>query len=89
MGRNMSAEQQNNLKNSECGRHGEKVFVCCPNTFTIDDLPTGQCGLQATDNVFGSAVATLTDFPWYGNDLLINESLNLFVQIEIDGYLFS
>lgn len=82
-------EQRNFLKSSKCDRDGRNVFVCCPSTFTIDDLPTGkQCGVQASDKSFGNERAALADFPWYEFNLSVNELLNLFAGCKINEHLF-
>lgn len=40
----LSTEQRNFLRKSQCGHDGTNPLVCCPITFTIDDLPTDNCG---------------------------------------------
>lgn len=72
----LSDEQQEFLSKSVCSRGGEPFYVCCPHTFTIDDLPSGkQCGAQVTDKIVGGEKAALSEFPWYVFDLL-RKSLN-------------
>lgn len=60
-------EQQNFLRNSECGRvGGRSVLVCCPNTLTINDLRAKeQCKVQVPDRAGDGAKNSTTDFPWY------------------------
>lgn len=50
--RDLPEEYRDFLIKSQCGRDGNKVIVCCPNTFTIDDLPE-ECGVEAGDRIVG------------------------------------
>lgn len=70
----ITMEQRTFLRNSQCGRQGSNPLVCCPNTFTIDDLPSNKlCGVQVSDKIVGGDETSINDFPWYA----FNQSMNL------------
>ena len=73
----LTTQTRNFLRNSQCGRDGSNIFVCCPNTFTINDLPTNEyCGTIA-DRIYGGVKTSIYEFPWYAIDLSINICANL------------
>lgn len=64
---NLTPEERKFLNDSQCNRDDITVNVrfCCPNTYTIDDLPSvNQCGLHVPDKIIGGVRNNLTDFPW-------------------------
>lgn len=73
----LSTEQRNFLRNSQCGREGDDILVCCPNSFTIEDLPsTKYCGTQVADKIVGGGETSINEYPWYESNLKI-KSLRL------------
>lgn len=62
----LSTEHRDFLRKSQCGRNGSNPLVCCPNTFTVDDLISDgeECGVQAADKIVGGVETSITDFPW-------------------------
>lgn len=75
---NLSPQQRNFLRNSQCGRDGANVLVCCPNTFTIKDLPE-VCGVQNPANrIFGGIETKRAEYPWYELNLSVESILKFF-----------
>lgn len=62
----LTTEERNFLRKSQCGHDGTNPLVCCPNTFTVNDLPAGQqCGSSVGDKIVGGEIASIDEFPWY------------------------
>lgn len=62
----LSREQQTFLTDSQCGYDTVYPLVCCQNTFSVDDLPSGaECIAQLGDKIVGGEIAALNEFPWY------------------------
>lgn len=59
----LTTQQRNFLRSSQCGRQGNTVLVCCPTTFTLADLPE-TCGEQIEDKIVGGEETNLVEFPW-------------------------
>lgn len=80
-------EQRAFLRNSQCGRQGNSILVCCPpKPFTMADLPQ-TCGEQVEDKVFGGEETNINELPWYVSNLLI-EIVGIFLPL-IDQNLFA
>lgn len=78
--------QQNFLTNSQCGRDGKNVLVCCPNTLTINDLrPNEQCKVQVLDKSSGGGKNSTTNFPWY--EILSIDEIEEFICIAINLFV--
>lgn len=93
----LTTEQRDFLRRSQCGREGTNPLVCCPNTFTLDDLPSNKhCGIQAEDKITGGTATSISEFPWYVFNLSIKQihsinkiSVNLFLlNLEIFCFCF-
>ena len=68
----LTTEQRDFLRKSKCGGNTTNPLVCCPNTFTVDDLPAnGTCGTFMSDRIGGQAVYP-SYFPWYEPVLTLN-----------------
>lgn len=66
----LSMERRNFWRSSQCDGDGDGIFVCCPNAFTVDDLPsTKYCGTQVADKIIGGEETSLNEFPWYEPNL--------------------
>lgn len=60
----LTTERRNFFRKSQCGVDGKNPLVCCPNTFTVNDLPKS-CGKTITDKIYGGENVDLNEFPWY------------------------
>lgn len=51
----ISNERRDFLRRSQCGTDAGKPLVCCPTTFTVDDIENAdkQCGVQVSDKIVG------------------------------------
>lgn len=49
-----TTEQQTFLRNSQCGRDGENVFVCCSNKFMISNSRDANISDGLAGNIFNS-----------------------------------
>lgn len=85
---NITTEQRTLLRSSQCGRNGDTILVCCPNTFTVNDLPSTQyCGKQVGNKLAGGPETSIYEFPWYELiGIISNQSVHLFNLIS--GNLF-
>lgn len=62
----LTNDQRTFLRSSQCGREGSKPLVCCPNTFTEEDLPSNKhCGVQVSDKIVGGEDTSINELPWY------------------------
>lgn len=92
--KNLPANLRTFLRNSQCGGgDSTNIRVCCPNTFTINDLPP-KCGLEAADKIVGGEETSLGEFPWYefnqsvvSSISFISKTFNLNYTMEIILYL--
>lgn len=74
----ISPEQRQYLRDSQCGRDGTNILVCCPNTFTVDDLPSKwHCAARVSVRIVGGDAATPEEFPWYVKMDDIVEKINI------------
>ncbi|XP_037933273.1 melanization protease 1-like [Teleopsis dalmanni] len=53
------------IRSSQCGKIGNIILICCPNSLTTNLLPSyPNCGKQLTERIVGGNITKLDEFPW-------------------------